>query len=75
MTYIQTLFLVESTCPKLSNPLNGEILGISTISGSVARVKCNQGYRLVQSHLELRTCQSNGQWTGGNSAVVTCQCK
>ena len=65
---------VESTCPRLSNPLNGAILGISTIAGSVARVKCNIGYRLVQQNLELRTCQSNGQWTGGNSAVVTCKC-
>jgi len=63
----------KSTCPKLSNPLNGKILGISTISGSVARVKCNTGYRLVQSNLELRTCQNNGQWTGGNSAVATCE--
>ena len=82
MTYLSFLIIIkafispsESTCPTLSKPLNGQILGISTIAGSVARVKCDQGYRLVQKSLELRTCQSDGQWTGGNSAVVTCQRK
>ncbi|XP_065058048.1 sushi, von Willebrand factor type A, EGF and pentraxin domain-containing protein 1-like [Rhopilema esculentum] len=60
-------------CPVLSNPLHGEILGLALIEGSVARVKCNKGYRLVQNNLELRTCQSNGQWTGGNTATMTCE--
>eukprot|EP00794_Sanderia_malayensis_P006970 gene6970-7755_t len=63
----------RSSCPVLQNPLHGKILGLGSSVGSVVRVKCNMGYRLVQSNLELRTCQSNGQWTGGNTATMTCQ--
>eukprot|EP00794_Sanderia_malayensis_P006969 gene6969-7754_t len=63
----------RSSCPVLRNPLHGKILGLGSSVGSVVRVKCNMGYRLVQSNLELRTCHSNGQWTGGNTATMTCQ--
>ncbi|XP_047126957.1 sushi, von Willebrand factor type A, EGF and pentraxin domain-containing protein 1 isoform X1 [Hydra vulgaris] len=53
--------------------LNGRTLGTSPVVGSAVRIECDTGYTLIQQNLLYRTCQSNGQWTGGNQASIECK--
>jgi len=59
------------TCPSFT-VIQGHIVGLGRTQGSAVRIHCNHGFHLKQKYLEFRVCQSNGQWTGGNSVAITC---
>ena len=54
------LISFEEKCPVLSNPSYGSVTIIP--SGQIAVYLCNPGYEI--RGFSLRTCKSNGQWTG-----------
>ena len=56
------------------NVINGEVLGFGTLAGSAVRIQCKKGYQLRSTDALFRTCQRNGQWTGG-SQTIQCQSK
>ncbi|WAR08688.1 FBP1-like protein, partial [Mya arenaria] len=56
-------------CGTLTNPTNGEVMNPSVTSvGQVATYSCFVGYGLVGS--KVRTCQSNGAWSGAAPICV-----
>lgn len=52
------------SCGNLLPPTNGEIASFSCndYAGSVATVACKPGYSI--NGAKMRTCMSNGQWSG-----------
>lgn len=53
-------------CPLLQAPANGFIAGdCDTTYGSICHFSCNLPfYELVDPFNDIRTCQSNGEWSG-----------
>ena len=49
-------------CSELSNPANGAVIWTGLTTGSNAVYTCNTGYQL--SGERIRTCMSNGMWSG-----------
>ena len=49
-------------CPKLDDPMYGEVNVSDNCPGSGAHYKCDYGYKLVGD--EYRECQNNGYWSG-----------
>ena len=63
-----TSFLLVLECIDLNDPPNGEVtLPMERIVGSEATYTCNEGFSL--SGNSVRSCQTDGQWSGG---VPTC---
>ena len=60
------------SCPSPESPANGLVLYSDHNYGATAEYGCSDGYRL--SGLALRTCQSDGSWSGSIPAcnVVNC---
>ena len=52
-------------CPSLTAPTNGAISSNGSAYGSSASFSCSTGYQISGSL--LRTCQSNGTWSGSQS--------
>ena len=61
---IINFFLTEIivTCPKLSDPRNGDVDLTGLRVGSKASYSCDRGFKLRGN--QVRHCQSNGRWTG-----------
>ena len=52
-------------CPPLQSPADGYILGhCDTTYGSTCHFMCKDGYELADPLSDVRSCQSNGEWTG-----------
>ena len=66
------VILVQACSPL--TVINGKVLGIGTLIGSVIRIQCKDGYHLRSTDPVYRTCQRGGHWTGG-AKIVTCHCK
>ena len=60
---IINFFLTEIivTCPKLSDPRNGDVDLTGLRVGSKASYSCDRGFKLRGN--QVRHCQSNGRWT------------
>ena len=62
--------VVGTRCNDLSTPANGEIASCSSGRTGVGYERdtcnftCNTGYEVTGS--DTRTCQSDGNWTGGD---------
>ena len=59
---------IMTECPSLSDPVNGMInctlrVGVPT-EGDTCSYTCNDDYELTGN--EMRTCQSDGSWSGDN---------
>ncbi|XP_064626004.1 sushi, von Willebrand factor type A, EGF and pentraxin domain-containing protein 1-like [Lineus longissimus] len=50
------------TCPKSAVPENGYLISDGQNFGSVIEYECADGFKLVGGR--VRTCESNGSWTG-----------
>lgn len=62
-------------CPVLQNPTNGYQLGTcDTTYGSICHFTCDDGYELVDPLNDVRSCKSNGQWTGKSAACQKVRC-
>ena len=62
---IYSPFNLAVTCPRLSPPSNGELLGCNTtelLYKTVCRLSCNDGFEAIGSM--VRRCKENGTWTG-----------
>ena len=61
---IINFFLIEIivTCPRLSDPRNGDVDLTGLRVGSKASYSCDRGFKLQGN--QVRHCQSNGRWTG-----------
>ena len=57
-------------CGEPESPTNGIVDYNSTVEGSTANYRCNEGYILVG--IIQRVCNDSGQWLGG---VPECQRK
>lgn len=64
------LFSTERSCGNPGVPANGNKNSTSYKYGNSVKFECNSGYSLQGS--EVRTCQTNGLWTG---TQPTCQSK
>ena len=53
-----------SDCLNLTQPENGNViyLNLSTSYKAVAKIKCNEGFRLEGN--SMQTCLANGSWSG-----------
>ena len=59
------IFHQAVTCPTLSPPTNGELLGCNTtqmLYDTACRFSCNEGSKASGS--TVRRCTENGNWTG-----------
>ena len=61
-------YAVVVDCGSLASPTNGRVLLTTTTFDSTATYECDTGFNLI-GDME-RTCQENGQWTGG---APTCE--
>lgn len=59
-----------TSCPSLPDPVRGSVSLTGTQYGDTATYTCDTGY--VLSGSAVRTCQSNGRWSG---EIPTCICK
>ncbi|XP_062518244.1 CUB and sushi domain-containing protein 2-like [Corticium candelabrum] len=66
-----TCVKINEKCPVLSNPSYGSVTIIP--SGQIAVYLCNPGYEI--RGFSLRTCKSNGQWTGYAPVCIKTQVK
>ena len=57
-------------CPPLANPSNGNISVTEGVYQDTVTYACNDGFRLIGD--PMRTCQSDGEWSG---SPPTCQRK
>ena len=63
--------IIDNQCDKLQPPSNGRIscssgrVGVG-YKGDTCSFTCNSGYNLTGS--DNRTCQSNGSWSGEDTA-------
>ena len=57
------LLITAAECSDLDNPDNGQVFLSGTTIGATASYSCSAGYELIGDR--TRTCQSNGQWSGG----------
>ena len=48
-------------CAKLKGPANGEVTLTGTTRGSLAKYRCDHGYKL--EGLSTRVCEENGKWS------------
>ena len=56
-------------CGQLDNPVNGFVETLlSTTFGSIVEYGCNFGFLPIGNL--VRTCQSNGQWSGSEPTCV-----
>ena len=69
-----SFFVIVQACPEFP-VTNGRISGLGRVKGSIVRIICKKGYKLVQSILEFRACGDQGQWTGGNHVKLLCKGK
>ena len=65
---VDACILTVVDCGSLDDPENGRVLLSTTLFGSAATYECDTGFNLI-GDME-RTCQENGQWTGG---APTCE--
>ena len=68
-SFIEYLFIKESTCDPLIRIENGELAGSNYTVGAELTVTCDRGYVIKGS--ATVTCQSNRDWT----ALPTCERK
>lgn len=64
--YIPAGIIID--CGSLDDPENGQVLLSGTTAGATATYSCFVGY-IGGSGDSVRSCQSNGQWSG---AAVVC---
>ena len=60
-------FLIGSSlplCPPLNSPANGAVSINRRTPGGTATYSCNDGFTVRPASSQIRTCQTNGQWTG-----------
>ncbi|KAL9960470.1 hypothetical protein ACROYT_G033933 [Oculina patagonica] len=63
----------SATCPKLSPPTNGELLGCNTaemLYNTVCRFSCKEGSEASGS--TVRRCTENGTWSGNDLVCTDC---
>ena len=62
-------------CPRIMSPANGtsSCSTETTNPGGSCTVSCDPGYE-VQSGDDMRTCQDNGIWSGGDAACTPSKC-
>ena len=65
---VDACILTVVDCGSLASPTNGQVSLTTTTFGSTATYECDTGFNLI-GDME-RTCQENGQWTGG---APTCE--
>lgn len=53
-------------CPALASPANGFVNVNRRTPGGVAEYLCNSGFSIQPETSRVRTCQSNGRWSGVN---------
>ena len=59
---MKTFYIALADCGTPEIPTNGIVKFISTILGSIANYKCNEGCTL--DGVVQRTCKHNSQWSG-----------
>ena len=65
-----SLYVGITDCGTLLDPPNGQVDLTGTGDGSEATYTCSEGYVLIGT--EVRTCQSNGNWS---SEEPLCECE
>ena len=63
---------VAIICPQLAAPVNGEVAVSGSNPGDTASYTCISSYSVTPRSSKLRTCQSNGEWTGVDPI---CECE
>ena len=62
-------------CPLLSNPVNGKVvLTNGREVGSIASYICDEGFRLRDTDVISRVCESNEMWTNTEPQCIR-KCK